>query len=195
MSQTIADFYNRLYFLYPVVNYFLKRQKQVLFEEVNKIPAGKLLEIGVGTGSHLSLYKAHQVTGIDISTAMLDIAKLADSNATLLLMNGEQLSFPDACFDYVVVAHVLAVTANPDQLLDEVYRVLKPAGKLFVLNHFTPDNPLKWIDWLSQPLCRLLHVRSFFHVEQIQGFRQFTLCSTTALGTGAYYKLFIFHKP
>lgn len=195
MSQTIADFYNRLYFLYPVVNHFLKRQKRVLIEEVNKAPAGKLLEIGVGNGSHLSLYKSHEITGIDISSTMLNKAKLAGTPATLLLMNGEQLAFPDAFFDYVVVSHVLAVTTNPDQLLAEAHRVLKPAGKLFVLNHFTPDNPLKLIDWLLQPVCRLLHVKSFFHAELIRGFRQFTLCSTTALGTGAYYKLFIFRKP
>jgi phosphatidylethanolamine/phosphatidyl-N-methylethanolamine N-methyltransferase len=195
MSQTIADFYNRLYFLYPVIDYFLKRQKRVLFEEVNKSPAGKLLEIGVGNGSHLYLYQSHQITGIDISATMLENAKRANNNATLLLMNGEQLAFPDASFDYIVVSHVLAVTDNPNQLIAEAHRVLKPEGKLFILNHFTPDNPLKFVDWLFQPIGRLLQLRSYFHKEQLDGLRQFSLCSETKLGTGAYYKLFIFRKP
>lgn len=196
MSYSTADFYNRLAFLYPVINYFLERQRKVLIREVNNTLPGKLLEIGVGNGSHLPLYAAHQVVGIDISQAMLDKAqRFTQGKAELLLMNGEALTFPADSFDYVVASHVLAVASDPDQLLQQVYKVLKPGGQLFILNHFTPRNWLRYIDKAFQPLSALFHFRSAFYLDEIHGLQQFSLYKQMELGTGSYYKLLIFHKP
>jgi phosphatidylethanolamine/phosphatidyl-N-methylethanolamine N-methyltransferase len=74
MSKRTVAFYNHLSFLYPLIDVFLKPQKRLLFNKVNNLPAGRLLEIGVGNGSHLRQYKKHQVIGIDTSAAMLDVA-------------------------------------------------------------------------------------------------------------------------
>jgi phosphatidylethanolamine/phosphatidyl-N-methylethanolamine N-methyltransferase len=157
---------------------------------------GKLLEIGVGNGSHLPLYTCHQITGIDISQAMLNKARQYKGTHTrLLLMNGEELSFPEACFDYVVISHVLSVTQNADRLLEQVYKVLKPGGKLFILNHFTPGNWLKYIDRAFQPLSFLFHFRSNFYLHQIKALQRYTLLKQTELGISSYYKLLIFCKP
>jgi phosphatidylethanolamine/phosphatidyl-N-methylethanolamine N-methyltransferase len=196
MTNSTANFYNRLSFLYPVVDYFLKGQRKVLIEEVNNAHPGKLLEIGVGNGSHLKLYTGHQITGIDISASMLSKAKQSkDINADLFLMNGEHLTFPEASFDHVVISHVLAVAKDPDQILEQAYKVLKPGGKLFILNHFTPDNWFRFVDWIFQPFSSLLHFRSFFYQHQIKGLQRFSLCKQIELGTGSYYKLLIFCKP
>jgi phosphatidylethanolamine/phosphatidyl-N-methylethanolamine N-methyltransferase len=196
MRYSTAAFYNRLSFFYPVINYFIKGQRKVLIQEINRAVPGKLLEIGIGNGSHLPLYTAHQIIGIDISEAMLNKAKrFKNNNVKLLLMNGENLSFPEACFDHVVISHVLAVTKDPDQLLAQVYKVLKPGGNLFILNHFTPDNWLRYIDHAFQPLSALFHFRSSFHLCHIKGLQRFSLIKQTGLGPGSYFKLLIFCKP
>jgi len=196
VHYSTSTFYNRISFLYPAINYFLKGQRKSLIEEVNSVPPGTLLEIGVGNGSHLPLYISHQITGIDISEAMLHKAqRFKNDNIELLLMNGENLLFPEACFDYVVMSHVLAVTKNPDQLLEQVYKVLKPGGKLFILNHFTPDNWLRYVDRAFQPLSSILHFKSSFYLHNIKGLQQFSLLKQTELGKCSYFKLLIFCKP
>lgn len=195
MSNT-QNFYNRISFLYPVINYFLVRQRKALIGEVNKAKPGKLLEIGVGNGSHLPLYSSHQITGIDISEAMLEKARSFENDTiTLLLMDGENLLLPKAGFDYVVMSHVLAVAKDPEKLLEQVYRVLKPGGKLYILNHFTPDNSLKYIDRIFHPFSRLLHFKSVFRLEDIQGLKRFYLVSQKGQGIGSYFKLLTYSKP
>src|SRR5687767_9841384 len=114
-------FYNKFSFFYPVVDLFLKRQKHRLLQEINNLPFGNLLEIGVGNGSHLHLYQTHRITGIDISVKMLEAAKKRQrANMQLLQMNGETLLFHDHAFDYVVLSHVIAVVDNPEKLLEEI---------------------------------------------------------------------------
>lgn len=195
MHYSTRAFYNQLSFLYPVINYFLKGQRKALIEEVNSAIPGKLLEIGIGNGSHIPLYTTHQIMGIDISEAMLNKAKRFKGNhIQLQLMNGEHLSFAEASFDYVVMSHVLAVTKNPDQLLGQVHKVLKPGGKLFILNHFTPSNWLRFVDWAFQPLSSLFHFRSSFYLHRIRGLQQFTLLKETEPGNSSYFKLLIFCK-
>jgi len=196
MNYTIATFYNRISFLYPAISCFLARQRRTLINEVNKMNPGNLLEIGVGNGSHLPLYASHQVTGIDVSETMLKKARrYAGCDTKLLLMNGESLLFAKNSFDYVVMSHVLAVTEDHDKLLEQVYRVLKPGGKLFVLNHFTPDNLLKYIDMAFHPFSSLLHFKSLFYLKDVSGLKMFTLVSQTGQGIGSYFKLLIYSKP
>ena len=97
MSTAIESFYNKFSLFYPLVDVFLWPQKKVLLDEINHLPDGKLLEIGVGNGAHLRLYKKHNVIGIDTSAAMLAVAaKRNPDNAELLQMNGEALLFDDA---------------------------------------------------------------------------------------------------
>jgi len=95
----------------------------------------KVLEIGVGNGSHAQLLAAHSrdFTGIDLTdygvrststrmkTAGLD-------NATILQMNAEELSFDSDLFDFVWSWGVIHHSANPPAILKEIYRVLKPGG-------------------------------------------------------------------
>jgi phosphatidylethanolamine/phosphatidyl-N-methylethanolamine N-methyltransferase len=195
MSKQTDSFYNKFSWLYPLVDVFLKSQKRVLFNEINKLPDGKLLEIGVGNGTHFGLYKKHHVTGIDTSAAMLNVArKHCTARIQLLEMNGEALLFADDHFDYVVLSHVIAVVDHPDQLLNEVLRVLKPQGQVFILNHFTPDNWLGFVDAAFQQVSKLLHFRSVFYIHQIAANKNFTLRKEVGLGMASYFKLLIYQK-
>ena len=194
--QNTGTFYNRISFLYPLINCFIANGKKLLAKEVNALPQGSLLEIGVGEGSHLALYEKHIITGIDISAAMLKKAQRYKKQDTqLLLMDGENLIFTNASFDYVVLSHVLAVSDNPERLLSEAGRVLKPGGRLLILNHFTPDNWLQYADRAFRPFSSLLHFRSVFRLEDIKGIEKFSLQKQVSVGRASYFKLYIVSKP
>lgn len=196
MQHSTGNFYNQISFLYPAINFFIKGQRKILIKEINVNPAGDLLEIGVGQGSHLPEYHSHRITGIDVSEKMLKKARgYADGNVRLELMNGEDLSFPNNSFDYVVLSHVIAVAKDPGVLLEQVHRVLRPGGKMFILNHFTPDNWLRYIDWAFQPLSSIFHFKSLFYHHEIKELQRFSLLKKQDLGIWAYYKLLIYCKP
>jgi phosphatidylethanolamine/phosphatidyl-N-methylethanolamine N-methyltransferase len=195
MSKQTTAFYNHFSFLYPVVDVFLKSHKRLLFNELNILADGKVLEIGVGNGVHIQLYKKHEVIGIDTSTAMLRIArKNLSSNVKVLEMDGEALLFDDQTFDYIVLSHVIAVVDNTEQLLQEVHRVLKPQGKVFILNHFTPNNWLRHVDHVFEGIGRLLRFKSRFRIQDFKAIQKFTLQKEVNLGVASYFKLLIYQK-
>jgi phosphatidylethanolamine/phosphatidyl-N-methylethanolamine N-methyltransferase len=195
VSRQTDHFYNSFSFLYPLVDLFLKPQKRRLFREINCLPAGELLEIGVGNGQHLPLYTTHRITGIDTSSTMLQIAGIyKKENIHLLQMNGESLCFGDRSFDYVVLSHVIAVVDDPEKVLSETYRVLKPGGKVFILNHFTPDNWLRHIDKAFQPVSRLLYFRSVFVIHSFPAIQKFVPDQEIGFGRFSYFKLLIYRK-
>jgi len=115
-----------------------------------KLRSGEhVLEVGVGTGLSLPLYPRDvKITGIDLSREMLEKARrrvarrhLANVEA-LLEMDAERMSFADASFDKVVAMYVVPVVANPVRLLEELHRVCKPQGEIFLVNHVRSDNRL-----------------------------------------------------
>ena len=107
----------------------------------------RVLEVGVGTGLSLSLYPRDvQITGIDVSREMLEKARarVARRHLTnvegLLEMDAERMSFADASFDKVVAMYVVSVVERPARLLEELHRVCKPDGEIFLVNHVRSDN-------------------------------------------------------
>jgi len=195
MSKQTETFYNRFSSIYPLVDIFLRPQKKVLFEEINSLPYGDLLEVGVGNGAHFKLYKTHTITGIDTSSSMLELAKKhLKGHIKLLQMNGDALAFPDEAFDYVVLSHVIAVVDDPEQLLEEALRVLKPNGRIFILNHFTPSNPLKYIDYFFYAFSKKLHFRSVFHIHDLKAIQKNKLLKEVRFGLLSYFKLLIYQK-
>jgi phosphatidylethanolamine/phosphatidyl-N-methylethanolamine N-methyltransferase len=177
------------------VDFFLKAQKNVLFKEVNMLPEGNLLEIGVGNGTHLRKYKRHKIVGIDTSVSMLKIARKHTSpNIELVEMDGMALLYDNERFDYVVLSHVIAVVDDPEKLMEEVLRVLKPGGKVYILNHFTPNNWLRYVDKAFDVTAKVLHFKSIFHMHQIATLRKFTCLKETSLGAVSYFKLLVYQK-
>lgn len=195
MNKRTAGFYNQFSIFYPLVDVILKPQKRVLFNEINNLPEGKLLEIGVGNGAHLGRYIKHEVTGIDTSAAMLETARKNSLRDTMLMeMDGEALLFEDLTFDYVVLSHVIAVVDDPERLLQEVHRVLKPQGRVLILNHFTPQNWLSYIDRGFGTIAKHLHFKSVFHLHDLRAIHRFTLEKEISIGMASYFKLMIYRK-
>ncbi len=125
---------------------------------------GQLLELGVGTGVALPLYRRElEITGIDLSPEMLARASalvkrknLANVRA-LKEMDAEQLDFADESFDIVVAAYVMTVVPAPEKALAEIMRVCRPGGTVIIVNHFKADGGLRQRgEKLLAPLSRFL---------------------------------------
>ncbi len=168
-NAAVAEFYNWVFSLYPLVDVFCSPGRLQLIGRINQLPAGRLLEIGVGPGRHLRHYERHHITAIDCSARMVSSSRRFSPASDIRQMDGEALGFPDASFDYVALFHVLSTTADPARMLAESRRVLRPGGRLFVLNHETPKNAWRHLDRALMPLARRLHFRSWFRLGEISG--------------------------
>jgi len=192
----VKKFYDNFAPVYAVIDIFLKPQKKVLINYVNSLPPGKLLEVGIGTGSHMPLYQNHIITGIDISPKSIEVASKRPKNTKLSLkiMNGEKMDFADGLFDYVVVSHVIAVTENPDKMVCECFRVLKRNGLLFILNHETPENEIRHVDKFFNRFSRYLKLTPYFKINSINAISSFKIVEEMYMGPFNYFKLVILKK-
>jgi ubiquinone/menaquinone biosynthesis C-methylase UbiE len=99
----------------------------------------RVLEIGCSMGMDTAELAAMgcQMTGVDLSPKSIEVAQnhfaMRGLSADLRVGNAEALEFPDATFDAVYSFGVLHHTPHIEQALDEVYRVLKPNGKIFLM--------------------------------------------------------------
>ena len=103
---------------------------------------GKILEVGVGTGLSFEDYDAStDITGIDLCAPMLERARAKMASGRypyvkdVLLMDAHAMTFADATFDCVVAQFVITLVANPEQVLSECHRVVKPGGRIILVNH------------------------------------------------------------
>ena len=107
---------------------------------------GSILVIGVGTGLELPLLSRDtRVTGVDLSPAMLAIARrrvLKDALGhvrALQAMDAGALDYADASFDVTLAPYVVSVVPQPLQVLSEMWRVTRPGGQMIVMNHFADE--------------------------------------------------------
>jgi phosphatidylethanolamine/phosphatidyl-N-methylethanolamine N-methyltransferase len=111
-------------------------------------PGSHILEVGVGTGINASLYPRNcHITGIDLSTSMLDkarerVAREGLRNVRLMEMDAAKTTFADDTFDIVYAPYLISVVPDPVMVACEMRRVCKPGGKIVILNHFRSANPV-----------------------------------------------------
>lgn len=101
---------------------------------------GDVLEVAVGTGLNLPEYPLDsRVTGIDLSPEMLELARrrISRSGHDVDLRTGDaqDLPFDDASFDVVVCTYSLCNIPDPAAAIAEMRRVLRPGGRLVLVDH------------------------------------------------------------
>jgi ubiquinone/menaquinone biosynthesis C-methylase UbiE len=102
---------------------------------------GETLEIGFGTGLNLPYYPKHikKLITVDANPGMNALAlkriQASDIVVEHNVLSGENLPFASQSFDSVVTTWTLCSIANVEQALKEIYRVLKPQGKYFFIEH------------------------------------------------------------
>jgi ubiquinone/menaquinone biosynthesis C-methylase UbiE len=130
---------------------------------------GDVLEVGFGTGLNLPHYPAQvrRITTVDPNPGMHRLAQRRARRVGIAVdqrvLSGERLPFEDDRFDCAVSTFTLCSIADVGQALREVYRVLRPGGRLLLLEHgLSPEpNVRKWqrrLNWLEMRLadgCRL----------------------------------------
>jgi ubiquinone/menaquinone biosynthesis C-methylase UbiE len=121
--------------------------------------SGRGLEIGAGTGLNLELWpdstESIVLSEPDSHMAAQLRKRVAHSPlpAQVVEAPGERLPFEDASFDTVVMTLVLCTAPEPDAVLREVARVLRPGGRLLFLEHVRAEDPklAAWQDRLHGP--------------------------------------------
>jgi SAM-dependent methyltransferase len=120
----------------------LRSLRDLLLADVS----GSVLEVGCGTGLNLEHYRWQQVESLEatepdpfmLAKAVEKLKALPpdlQAKARCIEPPAEALPYPDAAFDAVVATLVLCTVSNVDQSLAEVRRVLRPDGRLHLLEH------------------------------------------------------------
>lgn len=129
---------------------------------VNALAGTRVLEVGVGTGLALPHYApGKRITGIDLSAAMLDLARARVEESRLAnverLIEGdaEATGLPAASFDIAVAMFVASVVPNPRLLMAEMQRVVRPGGHMLFVNHFAAERGPRW--WIEKALAPASH--------------------------------------
>lgn len=149
LTNTIKRRYNRLARFYDLMEAPLERLRFRVWRSRFRegISGPKALEVGVGTGKNMGYYpQGVTVTAIDNSWSMLQRATrravISHARIDLLAGDAQRLPFSDEAFDTVFAAFVFCSVPDPVQGLRELRRVVKPGGRLLLLEHMQPGNRL-----------------------------------------------------
>jgi demethylmenaquinone methyltransferase/2-methoxy-6-polyprenyl-1,4-benzoquinol methylase len=154
-KQQVANMFDKIAFRYDFLNRFLSagidvswRKKAI--NQLKDLHPQNILDVATGTGDvailTFKILKPAKITGIDISNGMLQIgqkkiSKLGlEKHIELVQGDSERIDFPDNTFDAITVAFGVRNFQNLEKGLSEMRRVLKPGGKLVVLEFSRPKN-------------------------------------------------------
>lgn len=152
-KEQVADMFNNISGTYDFLNHFLSIGIDIVWRKkaigkLKQLQPKVLLDVATGTGDFalqaIQTLKPDQVIGVDISSGMLEVAKKKinekkiDGVFSVELGDSENLRFPDNYFDAITVAFGVRNFQNLGAGLKEMHRVLKPGGKLVVLEFSMP---------------------------------------------------------
>lgn len=155
MFDSIAPDYDRLNHILSLGVDRIWRRRALRRIIVGEEPV-QILDIACGTGDFSIEIASHSpsgtaVTGVDLSEGMLDVMRRKVSAAGLADRvsaeqgNSEKMRFADGVFDVATIAFGIRNFENREKALKEILRVLKPGGRLVILELSVPSNKvLKW---------------------------------------------------
>jgi demethylmenaquinone methyltransferase/2-methoxy-6-polyprenyl-1,4-benzoquinol methylase len=155
-KQQIAHMFNDIAGRYDFLNRFLsagidQSWRKKALRQLKEIKPASILDVATGTADVAimasGLLHPAKITGIDISDGMLEVGRMKIKKMglehTIELLNGdsEAINFNDESFDAVTVAFGVRNFQQLEKGLNEIWRVLKPGGKLVVLEFSRPKLP------------------------------------------------------
>ena len=170
--------------------------------EMNKLPAGRILELGVGTGISLPLYdRKHHIVGIDLSRDMLDRARkrVAEDGLShvegLEVMDASALTFADRSFDAAMAMFVITVVPDPAKVLAEMVRVVRPGGRVVLVSHFSVDSgPRAFVEKHLSRFSSKLGWRPNFPIETVLGRPELRLIERRAVKSFDLFTMLNFER-
>ncbi|MET3112615.1 demethylmenaquinone methyltransferase/2-methoxy-6-polyprenyl-1,4-benzoquinol methylase [Pedobacter sp. CG_S7] len=158
-KEQVADMFNNISKTYDFLNHFLSLGIDIIWRkkaigELKSIKPRLMLDVATGTGDFafeaIKILKPEKVIGVDISVGMLDMArkKILERNLSSVFSvqtgDSEKLQFEDDHFDAITVAFGVRNYENLEKGLADMYRVLKPEGKIVILEFSKPQQfPVK----------------------------------------------------
>ncbi|MBC7902699.1 MAG: bifunctional demethylmenaquinone methyltransferase/2-methoxy-6-polyprenyl-1,4-benzoquinol methylase UbiE [Gemmatimonadaceae bacterium] len=156
-KEQVANMFDQIAFRYDFLNRFLSggidqgwRRKAI--RELTPIQPKKILDVATGTGDlaimAMKILKPDTIIGIDISEGMLGLGRkkiaklLLNKQIELFSGDSEAIKFPAGSFDAVTVAFGVRNFANLRLGLQEMLRVMRPGGKLVVLEFSKPKQTI-----------------------------------------------------
>ena len=212
-KDQVAGMFDNIAYRYDFLNRFLSGGTDVLWrkkmvDELKPLAPKTILDVATGTGD-VAIMAARRlnpdrITGIDISEKMLEIGRkkitklLLNNKIALLKGDSEAINSGDNSFDAVTVAFGVRNFENLEKGLSEILRVLKPGGKLVILEFSKPAGSFRWIynlymnnlaPFFGKLFCKdkeayqYLHSsvkafpegKTFLHILQQVGFHETTL--------------------
>jgi ubiquinone/menaquinone biosynthesis C-methylase UbiE len=163
-------------FMRPLEKRGIKKARQELLQEAK----GSVLEIGAGTGANIPFYNFEQIESLTITDQILSKHLNKHKNTHLVITaDVEKLPFQDNSFDTIVHTLVFCSVPNVESGLSEIYRVLKPGGKLLFIEHVLPKkNPLKsifhWINPVWKKVASGCHLNRQYIPDVSKHFKDLT---------------------
>ena len=184
-NNPTRDFYNRISRAYDLIADASEHAAREAGEKALAVNAGDtVLEIGCGTGHSLvnfarTVGSTGSVMGVDISEGMLELARrrVADadlsSRVTFELADARSLPIDDETLDIAFMSFTLELFDKDDipRILDEVYRVLRPNGRLGVVSLAKSKHPGILTDifaWLHRHFPHFVDCQPIDAAELIQ---------------------------
>ena len=181
---------------------FTRRSRHAAVAELNKLPPARIVELGVGTGISLPLYeRKHRITGVDLSRDMLDLARkrVAEDKLGhvegLHEMDAGNLEFPDRSFDAAMAMFVMTVVPEPGRVLDEMIRVVRPGGRVVLVNHFSVDKGARaLIERGMERFSSKLGWRPNFPIETVLGRPELRLVEQRSVKVFDLFTMLVFDR-
>jgi demethylmenaquinone methyltransferase/2-methoxy-6-polyprenyl-1,4-benzoquinol methylase len=132
------------------------RWRRFMVDEVRPIPGGWVLDVASGTGlvaRELAARRNVNVVSLDPSEPMLRAGLPVDRAAGLedrirpVLGRAEELPFPDATFDALTFTYLLRYVDDPEAVVAELARVLRPGGTMACVEFHVPSGTLEHAGW------------------------------------------------
>ncbi len=159
-KEQVAEMFDNISKRYDFLNHVLslsidKGWRKKVVKMVAQDKPGTILDVATGTADlAIALTKAHpeKIVGLDLSAGMLEVGqkKIEERKLTHIISlkqgDSEDLPFESNSFDAVTVAFGVRNFENLEKGLSEIYRVLRPGGKLLVLEFSQPSSfPFKQV--------------------------------------------------